>query len=293
MYKSFLMRKYLIIAALPLLFMASCAGTAEEYVATADSTSFANDITDINSPSRKIAKHVDVRCRVKDILNTVSAIEQRARSLGGMVAVSELQNQSAGRELLHYKADSLKEVNIYNATAHLQLRVPACLLDTMLATLPTMVDFIEYRNIRQDDRTLAYLRNAMKNQLYTAKAPVTKQPGATTAGKAAVLKPDSVKAEQVVDRRIENLQLLDDVNYTTINMELSQKNQIYTSIIPDVSYAASEPFATQLSYGLNKGLDLLKGIVVVLVTIWPLLLIASVIWIMYINKQRKRTRPLQ
>lgn len=283
------MRKYFFIAAVPLLFMMSCgAGHEDEYLAIADSTSFANDITDINSPSRKIAKQVEVRCRVKNILNTVTAIEERTRGLGGLVAVSELQNQSVERKLLHYKADSLKEINVYNAKAYLQLRVPAYLLDTMLATLPAIVDFIEYRNIKQDDRTLAYLRNSLKNELYTMNVGKPKKIAATAGNKTISLKPDSAKAEQIIDRRIDNLQLLDDVNYTTINIELSQETQVYASVIPDVNYAASEPFTTQLTYSLSRGLDILKGLVVIIVTLWPLLLIGLITWIIYRLRQRKR-----
>jgi hypothetical protein len=288
------MRKYFFIAALPLLFIASCTGTTEEYVATADSTSLAHDITDINSPSRKIAKTVDLRCRVKNILNTVSAIEEQTRDFGGLVALSELQSQTVERKTLHYKADSLKEVSIYNATAHLQLRVPAFLLDTMLATLPAMVNFIEYRNIRQDDRTLAYLRNAMKNELYTAKAASPKPAEAKEKPlkRTAVLKADSAKAEQIVDRRIDNLQLLDDVNYTTVNIDLSEESQVYTTVIPNTTYAASEPFHTQVVYSLGKGLDILKGITVMIITLWPILLIGTVIWMVYKSKQRNRFRPM-
>ncbi|RYD58625.1 MAG: DUF4349 domain-containing protein [Sphingobacteriales bacterium] len=286
------MLRYILIAVIPVILFSSCASNTEEYFSSADSTGFANDVTLLNSPSRKIVKQVEIKSKVKDVLNAVSAIEEMTRSLDGLVALSEMQTGRMEHKTLHYKVDSLKEVTVYNTTANLQVKVPSYLLDTMLVSLPALMDFVSYRNIKQDDRTLAYLRNSLKNELYVAKMETDEKHTPITHRKQGVINADSSKAEQVVDRRIENLQLLDDVNYTTINIQLSQDGQVHTAIVPDVTYASKEPFSTQVLYALGGGLDILKGIVVLLVRIWPLLFMSAIIWVLYNTRLRRKAKSI-
>ncbi|WP_186774616.1 hypothetical protein [Chitinophaga pinensis] len=47
----------------------------------ADSTGFTNDITSVNSASRKRVRTADVRCRVGSVFNAVSTLEHVVRVL--------------------------------------------------------------------------------------------------------------------------------------------------------------------------------------------------------------------
>lgn len=279
------MRKSIIIPAALLLFTAACqhAPNENEYLASADSTELAHNPAALTSASRKIVKQADLRCRVKNIMETVSGIEQTVKSIGGMVSVSEMQNLPVRQNTLRYKADSLKEVFVYRPTAILKLRIPVAHLDTMLQTLPALVDFIEYRNIRQDDMTLAYLSNALKNE--SGAEIVRLSPAQDTLTYEAI----ATGTETIIDRKIENLQILDDVHYTRLSIALTQPDQLYTAIVPDPMYAASEPFFKKLGNNLAKGWHIILDIVAAFATLWPFAVLAGAIWwIVYRVKKRKQ-----
>lgn len=288
--KTTIMRKLLPFILVPALFAASCGASTEEYLATADSTSFANDITSITSPSRKIVKQADITCRTGNILAAVSGIEEKTRALGGLIAVSELKNHNTGHKVLQYKEDSLKEINTYNATAHLELRVPAEMVDSMLAAIPPMVDFIESRNFSQNDMTLAYLHNSLTNELHQ-KTIAQKQKEQAYASETTEQLPDTTtKAEQVINRRIENLQLLDNVNYTLLSIELTQNDQVSTTVIADIDYISSQPFSAQFTYGLQKGWSILKGVAIAMAYSWPFLLAGLGIWVAFTYRRKKKLK---
>lgn len=50
----------------------SAAISMNEVAQAADSTGFTNDISSVNSPSRKRIRTADVRCRVSSVFNAVS-----------------------------------------------------------------------------------------------------------------------------------------------------------------------------------------------------------------------------
>lgn len=279
------MRISFIIAAITLCFFTVCNNASPEtYQASADSTVFADNPTALNSPSRKIAKQADVKCRVTNIISTVSAMEQFVNNVSGLVSVSEMENKPLKKTVLRYTHDSLKEVNEYEPIATLQLRIPHIYLDTFLQALPSMVDFIEYRNIRQDDKTLAYLANALKN-----KAVVEAAKPASIKTSKNIHNTDTASSQlAVVNRQIDNLQILDDVNYAKLSIELTQPKQLYTTVIPDTEYAASEPFMKRLGNNFMKGWEMLGNIFVAVMAIWPLVFLATIIFLAYGIRRRKR-----
>jgi hypothetical protein len=266
-----------------LLFAACNSADMEQYLSGADSTQLAHDISSLQSPSRKIVKQATLKCRTTNIMNTVASLEKTTLSLGGLVSVSEMNNQVVQQKTLRHTTDSLKEVNIYSTTAMLELRVPTEHLDSMLRTLPAIVDFTEYRNIRQEDLTYAYLSNALKNEA------VTKDDSHHHGvAKAETKTEHAAAANTVIDRRLQNLQILDDINYTKILIELTQPNQVYTAIIPDPNYAVSEPFLGKLQYNISLGWDMILNVLVAFVALWPFLVIGAGLWWLFKIKRRKR-----
>ncbi|WP_276134044.1 DUF4349 domain-containing protein [Polluticoccus soli] len=272
--------RYLIIpsaAAFLLLTACNASNTSleKDYAAAADSTSFAGDASQINSSSRKIARTADLRCRVRNVQEATLELETKVQQLGGLAAQSTIENQSTEQRMLNYKPDSLKQVTSYTPVAHLVLRVPERHLDSLLRLLPRMSEFTDYRNITQDDKTLAYLANALKNE---------------------ALRPAQLKAKiadtgantlESVDRRIQNLQILDEVHYATVSVELIQPMQIYTTTVVNTDYMTTEPFGSQLANSLSKGWLLVQSLVVALVAAWPLWLIVAGGWSWYVVRKRK------
>ncbi|WP_222597255.1 DUF4349 domain-containing protein [Chitinophaga pinensis] len=73
-----------------------------------------------------------------------------------------MQNESVVIKDVPYSADSLKRIELYTPVANLTLRVPTASLDSVVHTLTAMATFIDYRTLKDEDKTLTYLSNAMK-----------------------------------------------------------------------------------------------------------------------------------
>lgn len=286
------MRIHLFVAALPLLWLAACNSQNEgDILAVADSTKLSTDIHSLQAPSRKIIKKGSLVCEVTDVLPAVQKTEQLVNGLGGMVMESNMVNEARETNEVYYSADSIKQVSTYTPSAHMVIKVPAALTDSVMNILSGMSRFTSKRLFNQYDETYTYLANAIKNQYADMQAVI----------KAEKLADNSVEAMQVghykqdatdekTQRRIENLKLLDDVNYATLNVQFSAPQQAIVSIVPDVHSMTAIPFFSELGLAIMKGVNVLKGFVLVIITIWPFSLIAGIVLVMIYRRRSSAAR---
>lgn len=304
------MRPSLYYLMIPVLGMCACSAhhmSPEEkaYAATADSTTFSNDITSINSPSRKRVKSADARCRVPSVFEATSKLERLVTSLGGVVVESSLQNESVQQYQLPYSTDSIKSIQLYTPTANLTLKVPVERLDSVDQSLTAIASFIEHRVIKDQDMTLKYLANAMKNEQHEVKtakeekvaerrekiaakrAPsatvnvnTTVSPASEEASQNAVAYQDQ-KDDAVIDRRINNLAILDDVAYSTLTIQLYQPQVTDVQIVLNPAQISRAGFGTELLTAVKNGAEVLRNILLFFVQIWPFLLAFLLGWIGY------------
>ncbi len=286
------MKSTILLLFAALLCFTACDNSSETYIATADSVTLAHNISSLNSPSRKFIHTADVRCRVNNVYVATSRLEDMVRSLDGIVADSRIENEPGNTETLEYKPDSQKIVKTYTGKAHLTLRVPAIFLDTVMKQIPALSSFINARSIKQEDVTLAYLSNTMKNEADGVAPPVVAGKTADNDNnlvknpKQTKIKPG--KEDEVTDRRINNLQLLDDVNYATLRVELYQPAMTDVQVLADPAYAARTPFSTELAIALSKGWQFIKALLVMLVQIWPIWLLAIIGYSIYKTTRRRK-----
>jgi hypothetical protein len=253
-----------------------------EMTAAADSTVLGSDITDINSPSRKMVHSADISCRVDDVYDVTSKLEDLVHSLNGVVAESRMENRTEETKTLHYKPDSLKQVRMYTTTAYITLRVPQQYADSVMEVIPSMATFIEHRTLKQEDKTMQYLSNALKNE--ALKPTIADTPLKT---EQAIVYNDQ-KKEQIVERKINNLQLLDDVNYATITVELFQPQKVDALTIIDPSTATALPFGKRLFISFSDGWHGCMEFLLVLIQLWPLwLIVGLLIWGYRQGRKRK------
>lgn len=310
------MRPSLYYLMIPVLGLCACSAnnmSKEEraYAATADSTSFSGDISNINSSSRKRVKSADARCRVPSVFEATSKLERLVTSLGGVVVESSLQNESVQHYELPYSADSIKSIQLYTPTASLTLKVPVERLDSVDQSLTSIASFIEHRVIKDQDMTLKYLANAMKNEQHEVKADKEEKAAArreqaaerrdkagakgasstsvnvTTTGAEsndeqlnAVAYKDQ-KDDAVIDRRINNLAILDDVAYSTLTIQLYQPQVTDVQIVLNPAQISRAGFGTELLTAVKSGAEVLRNILLFFVQIWPFLIAFVLGWIGY------------
>lgn len=96
----------------------------------------------------------------------------------------------------------------------------------------------------------------------------------------------AVSASGRVDRKIENLGILDQAGFATIRLELYQPERLDELIIPDSQRLMKASFGDSVRAALYNGLEALKFIIVALCNIWALLLTGAFIWL--VIRYRKR-----
>ncbi|SFN20179.1 protein of unknown function [Chitinophaga sp. YR627] len=255
-----------------------------EVAQAADSTGFTNDITSVNSPSRKRVRTADVRCRVGSVFNAVSTLEHVVRSVDGMVSESVMQNESVVTRDISYSADSLKRIELYTPVANLTLRVPTASLDSVVHTLTGMATFIDYRTLKDEDKTLSYLSNAMKNN---GPAPAAIKPVAKSSTLAIAQYKDQ-KYDTQTDRRIENLAILDDVHYATFTVQLFQPQQADVQIIVNPERLTRAQFGTEFLLAVRSGFESFGALFIFLISCWPYIILLVLGILIYRKVLRKK-----
>jgi hypothetical protein len=267
----------------PVLLVAACSGPSryskedESPAVTADSTNFAHDITALNSPSRKRVRTADVRCRVNNVFDAVSKLEHAVISVNGMIGESTMQNDFGITQDLPYSTDSLKRVQLYTPTANLTLRVPVTSLDSVVRTLTSMAVFIDYRTLKEEDKTLAYLSNALRND---APAPVGIKPSAKGTPLDVVTYQDQ-QQDAATERRIANLAILDDVHYATFTVQLFQPQQADIQVVVNPDKVTRAGFGTRTLTALGTGADTLSNLFLFMLSCWPFLILLTAGWFGY------------
>ncbi|MBS1774267.1 MAG: DUF4349 domain-containing protein [Bacteroidetes bacterium] len=280
------MRTKYLPALLLLIVFASCENqkSAEALLATADSTQLANDITDINSPSRKWNYTADLKCRVNNVLSTMTATERLVRDAGGVVTESRMENETYGTQQQYYTDDSVKQISTYMPVADMELKVPSFCLDTVLRAITAMSDFVDVRNLKQQDMTLAYLSNSLKNDI--VKQDIKQQEKKIDS--PAVHNEVIANRQAVVNRRIENLQILDDNNYATFAVHIYEPQRMLVTTVANQATINDMPYKTKLLLALKDGAAWFSSLLLALVYLWPLYLLCFAAIVVYKTIKRKK-----
>ena len=245
----------------------------------------------LNDPSRKIIKTADLRCRVTDVFTATTRMERLAAATGGQISESHMENTTDEMRNLPYKPDSLKQVESYTTTAHLILRIPVLMLDTVLSDIAANASFINNRSLHLDDVTLRYLSNKLKNDAMAANDAAQRARQLARRSKEAVVSGGYTdqRDETRIDRQIENLQLTDQVTYATLTVDLYQPQRLTRTITPNVEYLMKPTLGQQAGIALNNGWQLLRAMLIGLLQIWPILIILITGITLYRLRKSKRT----
>ncbi len=250
------------------------ANTAND--ATSDTTTAVSigTATDINSPNRKIIKTADVRCRVKDVYQATEHLETLVRNVGGQVSESKTENQQGETKRQAYATDSIKEITVYTTASHLTLKVPVLALDSVLRDIPAIASFIDARHLKLDDVTYQYLTNQMKNDAAKDLTALALKKSKKSTDVTGVSEYDDQRNETQIDRKINNLQMLDQVRYATLTVDLYQPSRIDINIIADTDRISQPGFGYRLRQSLLAGWEFVVAAFLVFLKIWPLVLVA-------------------
>ncbi|MBX9448465.1 MAG: DUF4349 domain-containing protein [Taibaiella sp.] len=226
-----------------------------------------DEIAPIHDPKRKMMKKADMEVRVRNVNQTTVLLERAARAMNGLVMESQISNMSTYSRSIPYHSDSLKLANAYTTKSYLVVKIPASELDSFLSLTADHAEFIDSRNLHLEDATLDYLSNQLKSGTYTNEKAIGKSKSTDDVLQAQ--RYDQEAKDELIDRKVNNLYINDQVKYATISISLYQPEQIEYMIVPDIEQQMQPAFGSQFIHALSSGWDFFTIILIGLTHLWP------------------------
>ncbi len=235
-----------------------------------------------NPGGRKLITTSNLRFRVGDVFESTQQIESLALKNGGFIMLSDLTSRVDYNDQVRISKDSSMHVDYISCTSKINIRVPAGKLADFLSELAPMVDYLDTRNIAANDVTLTLLGNELLKQR-------TKKHNARLGSKITSSKNLSnivyaeqqllAKEEQSDLALISNLQLEDQIAFTTISMDVYQPQVKKYKLVKDTpEFKRYEvPFTTRVVKSLDEGLDGLVSFILFMLSGWQVFLILIII----------------
>jgi len=234
--------------------------------------------------NRKLIKTANLNFKVKNVENATQQIEQVTSRFGGFILSSSIKNNIYTYDEYRVSKDSMMVVGVNKIENNITLRVPEFYLDSTLFYIGKIWIKLDERTINAEDVTIQILSNELRAKLY--------QKTATKINKAADKNQnklnDVVDAEQTaanylentITKKIENLELQDKIDYSTITLSIYQDKVLYKEMIANVDteqYAQS--FGSEMVDSLAFGWKIFKAFLLFLVKCWSLILISIIIFL--------------
>jgi hypothetical protein len=286
--------KFLLVSGLFFSFSAcnNAAKYREAAMAASDSTSgkFVSSSAAVEAnkqPDRKFIRTAELKFKVKNVIRSTYDIEDITNRHGGFVTYTNMASNVSNVTTTAISADSSLETTYYEVTNTITIRVPNTKLDTTLKEISKNIDFLDFRIIKAEDVALQILSNDLtQNRSVRNEARLTraidnrgKKLNETTDAEEILLS----KQEQADNAKISNLSLKDQINFSTINISLYQRQTLKRELISnDKNIDAYEPgFGSKILESLKYGWNILENFILFLIKIWGLLLFVLIAYIVY------------
>jgi len=288
------------LLALGLLFSCKQSDTEHASQEMSETTSTSDSKVISSSPAvepansdRKFVRTADVRFKVKNVAISTTKIEDATTKFGGFVTSTHLESHISDIEKTAVSQDSVVETTKYTVDNSITIRVPNTQLDTVLKTIAKEVNFLNSRKINANDVTLQMLSNKLA-QKRSASTEKRIEKAIDNKGKKLPQVIDAeenlaTKKEQKDDTVLQNLSLEDQVNFSTITLEIYQNQTVKHEVLAnEKSINAYRPnIGWQIWDSLKSGWYFLEKIISFVVVLWPFALIGIFSWLGYRKYNRK------
>jgi len=237
--------------------------------------------------THKFIRTAELKFKVKSVIKSTYNIEDITNRQGGFVTYTNLTSNIDKVTKIAVSADSSLETTYYTVSNSITLRVPNTKLDTTLKEISKNIEYLDYRIIKADDVALQILSNNLtqkrsaKNEqrLTNAIDNRGKKLNETTVAEEVLLS----KQEQADNAKVSNLSLMDQINFSTINLYIYQRQTIKRELISnDKNIDEYKPdFGSKIIEALKFGLDILEAFLVFLIKLWGLFLLGILAFILY------------
>lgn len=251
-----------------------------ENVAT-DSTSVVSSSAAVENKNsnRKFVRTADVKFKVQNVAKSTYAIEDVTTKFGGFVTYTNLQSNIHNEDRTKVSQDSTLVTTKYKVDNNITIRVPNTKMDTVIKTIAKQIHFLDYRIIKADDVSLQMLSNELA-QKRSNSSEKRLENAIDSKGKKLN---QVVKAEETLDAKkeqndaskLQNLSLQDQVNFSTLTLNIYQDESIKQEMVAnEKSINAYRPnIGLQIWDSVKTGWFMLEHIISFVVVLWPYVLI--------------------
>lgn len=255
------------------------AAYAEE--ATTDSTSVVSSSAAVENKNsnRKFVRTADVKFKVKNVAKSTYAIEDATTKFGGFVTYTNLQSNIHSEDRTKVSQDSTLVNTKYKVDNNITIRVPNTKMDTVIKTIAKQIHFLDYRIIKADDVSLQMLSNELA-QKRSNSSEKRLENAIDSKGKKlnqVVIAEETLdaKKEQNDASKLQNLSLQDQVNFSTLTLNIYQDESIKQEMVAnEKSINAYRPnIGLQIWDSVKTGWFMLEHIISFIVVLWPFAII--------------------
>ncbi|MEC4003614.1 DUF4349 domain-containing protein [Flavobacterium sp. SUN052] len=250
-------------------------------VSAADSTAVISSsaVVQPKKSNRKFVRTADIKFKVKNVYKSTGIVEDATNKFGGFVTYTNLQSPISDEDKTKISPDSTLVSTKYTVQNNITIRVPNTQLDTVVKTIAHQIGFLNYRVIKADDVTLQMLSNKMAQKRSTS----------TENRIANDIDSKGKKLNQVLDaeenlaakkeandsKTLENLSLNDQVNFSTLTLQIYQDETVKQEMIANQkSINAYRPnIGLQVWDSIKTGWFVLENIISFVVLLWPFALL--------------------
>jgi len=265
-----------------------------DYKITTDSTAVSSSAAVVDKNSKqKFIRTADIKFKVKNVVKSTYAIENATQKFGGFVTYTNLQSRIHNQIKTKISQDSTLETTKYTVENNITIRVPNTQLDTVIKTIAKQIDFLDFRVIKADDVSLKMLANRLSQK----RSSVTEKRVEKAIDSKGKKINDIMQAENTLaskkeandNHTIDNLSLQDQVNFSTITLQLYQNETIRQETMASEkdSNAYKPNLGLQILDSLKNGWYILEGIFVFLINLWPFILIGFGVFFLYKKNIKK------
>ncbi len=259
----------------------------EEAVTDSTSVISSSAAVENKNSNRKFVRTADVKFKVKNVAKSTYAIEDATTKFGGFVTYTNLQSNIHSEDRTKVSQDSTLVTTKYKVDNNITIRVPNTKMDTVIKTIAKQIHFLDYRIIKADDVSLQMLSNELA-QKRSNSSEKRLENAIDSKGKKLnqVVKAEETleaKKEQNDASKLQNLSLQDQVNFSTLTLNIYQDESIKQEMVAnEKSINAYRPnIGLQIWDSVKTGWFILEHIVSFVVVLWPFVLIGFLGFLVY------------
>jgi hypothetical protein len=288
-----------------LCLFSSCGGHISKedaaYMA-ADTVSYAyNPDTSKIPKERLMVRQAEMNFKVKELQKTSQKISAISAHCGGEVWNSHLQTEIQNTISKKISADSLLEVITYRQTNEMTIRVPSRNLDSLLVKLEDLSQLLHTKKVTTENVSLDYLSNELKSKnMARTQDRYENKMGAKKSDLEQYTAAEYFNTDMqnaVIDHQINNLGLMDKVNFSTVKISIYQDTEVNKNIVANLHSDRFDPgFGASAVMAVQDGWEFMLSAIIFLIRIWPLYLFSISVFflIKHIEKtQSRKAKPIE